>query len=704
MSASESNSQTEKNLHPIKNQNDYSPPPVAEIKPETFKEFGMTRVDNYFWLKDKSNPKVIDYLKAENTYCETVMQHTKDLQEILFKEMKGRIKEDDQTVPQLNNGYYYYSRTEKDKQYPVYCRKKGSVNNPEEIIFDVNEMAKGKPAFLFHDYEISENNNLAAYLFNTTGSFAEFNLKVKDLLAGNDLDLEIEKVQSFTIAKDNKTLFYVTGNKSLRPYRLYCHQFDGTGNDKLVYEETDELFNLQVDRSKTKDFIYIKSESFTSSEVRIIPADKPLSEMKVFLPRLKDVEYDIEHHKSKIFVKYKDNENKNSMIYEAPLNGYEDRKTWEEVVKHNPDVKIEGMDVFDKYLVLFVRTKGLNEIKVMNLLDNKISTINFPEAVYTVSPLNTPEYNSTKYRYNYASMNRPNTVYDFDMEHGTTEKLKEQEIPSGFHPDDYIVERLWATASDGTRIPMAVVYKKSIKRDGTNPALLYAYGSYGINTDAYFRSSVFSLVDRGFVYAIAQIRGGSEMGETWYEDGKLMHKKNTFTDFIACAEHLIKEKFTSSEKLAINGGSAGGLLMGAVTNMRPDLFKVVIAQVPFVDVINTMLDASLPLTTQEYEQWGNPNEEAPFKYILSYSPYDNVKAQSYPDMLITGGLNDSQVSYHEPAKWAARLRALKTDKNIILLKTNMQSGHGGATGRFDGLKEVAFNYAFLIDRIGVKDK
>lgn len=694
MIASEINSQT------IKNQNDYSAPPVAEIKPDTFKEFGVTRVDNYFWLKEKTNPKVIDYLKAENTYCETVMQHTKDLQETLFKEMKARIKEDDQTVPQLNNGYYYYSRTEKDKQYPVYCRKKGSVNNPEEIIFDVNEMAKGKPAFLFHGYEMSENNNLAAYLYNTTGSYASYNLKVKNLVSGNDLEFEIENVQSFTWANDNTTLFYVIGNKSLRPYRLYCHQFDGTGNDKLIYEETDELFNLEVDKSKTKDFIYIKSVSFTSSEVHIIPADKPLSEPKLFIPRQKDVEYDIEHHKSKIFVKYKDNQNKNSMIYEAPLEGFENIKTWKEVVKHNPDVKIEGMDVFDKYLVLFVRTKGLNEIRVMDLADNKIGTINFPEAVYTVMPMSTPEYTSTKYRYYYSSLNRPSTVFDYDMEHGTTEKLKEQEIPSGFHPDDYVVERLWATASDGTRIPMAVVYKKSMKKDGTNPAYLYAYGSYGINTDAYFRPSIFSLVDRGFVYAIAQIRGGSEMGETWYEDGKLMHKKNTFTDFISCAEHLIKEKYTSSNKLAINGGSAGGLLMGAVANMRPDLFKVVIAQVPFVDVINTMLDASLPLTTQEYEQWGNPNEEAPFKYILSYSPYDNVKAQNYPDMLITGGLNDSQVLYHEPAKWTAKLRALKTDKNIILLKMNMESGHGGATGRFDGLKEVAFNYAFLIDRIG----
>ncbi|MEI6815306.1 MAG: S9 family peptidase [Bacteroidota bacterium] len=681
------------------NKTDSPTPPIAAIKPETFHEFGGTRIDDYHWLKEKTNPAVIDYLNAENAYCEAVMKDTKELQETLFQEMKGRIKEDDQTVPQQNNGYYYYSRTEKDKQYPIHCRKKGSLDAFEELVFDVNEMAKDKPAFLFHGYEISEDNRLAAYLYNTTGSFAEYNLKVKDLFSGQDLDFEKENVQSFTMANDNETMFYVIGNKSLRPYQLYRCKLGKNDATELVFEETDDLFNLGVDKSKTKDFIYIVSESFTSSETLLIPANEPMTEPILFLKRQKDVEYHVAHHKDCIFVLYKDEQHKNSMVFEAPISGYENRNTWKEIISHDNAVMIEGMDVFENHLVVFIRKNGLNEIRVMNLKDKSMQNITFPEAVYTVSPMYTPEYSSKKYRYNYASMNRPNTVFDFDMENGTTEMLKQQEVPGGFNADDYSVERLWAKAADGTEIPMAVVYKKTLKRDGKNPALLYAYGSYGINTDAHFRSSVFSLVDRGFVFGIAQIRGGSEMGEVWYESGKLMNKMNTFTDFIACAEHLIKEQYTSSDRLAIMGGSAGGLLMGAVVNLRPELFKVVIGMVPFVDVINTMLDTSLPLTTQEYEQWGNPNEEAAYKYILSYSPYDNVHARDYPDMLITGGLNDSQVSYHEPAKWTAKLRTMNTGKSLILLKTNMESGHGGATGRFDGLKEIAFNYSFIIKRI-----
>jgi len=423
----------------------------------------------------------------------------------------------------------------------------------------------------------------------------------------------------------------------------------------------------------------------------------------VFIPRVKDVTYNVYTHKDKFFIQYKDRDNLNCKVYEAPLTGYSDRSTWKEVIAHNKDVKIEYLDVFDKYLTAQTRKNGLNEILVMNLADGKTKTINFPEPVYTAAMTGTPEFNSTTLRYRYTSMNRPNTVYDYDFAKNESVKLKEQEIPGGFNADDYTVERVWATASDGVKVPMSVVYKKSLQKDGSNPALLYSYGSYGASSDARFISNFYSLIDRGFVFAIAQIRGGSDMGEQWYEDGKLLKKKNTFTDFIACAEKLQQDKYTSASKLAIMGGSAGGLLMGAVVNMRPELFNTVVAQVPFVDVINTMLDASLPLTTQEYEEWGNPNVEEYYKYMLSYSPYDNVTAQNYPNMLVTAGLNDSQVSYHEPAKFVAKLRALKTDNNILILHTNMKSGHGGATGRFDALKETAFSVAFILNRVGIAE-
>lgn len=687
----------------IATQDDYPSPPVAPVKPDTMQEFGNTRIDNYFWMKDRENPDVMAYLKAENAYTDTVMAHTRDLQEKLFQEMKGRIKEDDQSVPQLDNGYYYYNRTEKDKQYPIYCRKKGSITSPEEVLFDVNKMAEGTEAYIFADYEITPDNKLAAYSYNTTGSYAEFNLKFRNLETGEDLPYEIVNVSSFAWATDSKTLFYTKISETFRPFQVYRHQINSKSPDKLIFEEKDEQFNVYVSRSKTREYIYIASGSFTTSEYHYLPADKPLADFRVFMPRQKDVDYAVQHHKSRIFIKYKDPQHLNSMIYEAPLSGFSDRSTWKEVVKHDSTVKIQDMDVFDGFLTLFIRKDGLNGIDVIDLSTGDRKSISFPEPVYVVSPMYTPEYTSVKYRYSYTSLNRPNTVYDYDMTNGTSEKLKEQEIPSGFNAGDYIVERLWAPAPDNKKVPMAVLYKKTLKKDGRNPALIYGYGSYGSNTDAYFRSSVFSLVDRGFVYALAQVRGGSELGEQWYEDGKLMKKMNTFTDFIACAEFLVKEKFTSPSRLGIHGGSAGGLLVGAVANMRPDLFHVVLADVPFVDVLNTMQDENLPLTTQEYEQWGNPGIEEAYHYMLSYSPYDNVKPQKYPNILATAGWNDSQVMYHEPAKWVARLRALKSDNNILLLKTDLESGHGGATGRFDYLRDVAFRYAFLLDRMGVEN-
>jgi len=684
-------------------QSDFPAPPVAAVKPTEFTEFGNKRIDNYFWIKEKTNPEVIEYLKAENAYCDTVMKSTVSLQEKLFAEMKGRIKETDETVPQLDNGYFYYSRTEEGKQYRIYCRKKGNVSAPEEVIFDVNKLAEGKQAYIFAGYDVSTDNNLVAYVSNETGSFADFTLKVKDLTSGKDLPLSIDKVQGFAWANDSKTLFYTIGNESLRAYRVYRHTIGTTTPDALVFEEPNEQFIVNVEKSKTKDFIFITSGSFTTSEYLYLPANEPEGTFKVFIPRVKDVEYHVYHHKDKYFIQYKDRENLNSMVYEAPLKGYEDRNSWKVVIPHDKNSKIEGLELFQDFLAAQIRTNGLNEIRVLGLKDGKLNTIRFPEPVYTAYLSGTPEYTSTSLRYGYSSLNRPSSVFEYDMTSNKSTLLKQQEIPGGFNPDDYTVERVWATATDGVKVPMSVVYKKSLKKDGSNPALLYSYGSYGASSDAYFISSFYSLIDRGFVFAIAQIRGGSDMGEQWYEDGKLLKKKNTFTDFIACGEKLIADSFTAADKLAIMGGSAGGLLVGAVANMRPDLFNTIVAQVPFVDVINTMLDSSLPLTTQEYEEWGNPNEEAYYKYMLSYSPYDNVKAQNYPNMLVTGGLNDSQVGYQEPAKFVAKLRAMKTDNNILLLKTNMESGHGGATGRFDALKETAFEVAFILNRAGISE-
>jgi oligopeptidase B len=687
---------------PVTNQSDYPTPPVADVIPQVFKEHGYQRTDNYFWLKDKTKPETIAYLNAENAYCDTVMAATKELQKTLFEEMKGRIKEEDQSVPYFDAGYYYYSRTQKDQQYSIQCRKKGSTTAPEEIIFDVNKMAVGKPAFIFGGFEISDDNNIAAYVSNATGSYAEYELRFKDLRTGQDLPDLIKRMGgSVAWAADNKTIFYNVPNAALRSHKIFKHVLGSTAKDELVYEEKDELFNCYVGRSKTKRVIGISSSSFTSSETRFVAADQPNAPFQVFLPRQKDVEYNVTDHPNCFYLTWKDPQNKNQKIYQLPKEGYENRATWKEIIPHDPKAKIEGIDIFEKYMVITKRVNGLLEMNVRELTSGSTKTINFPEPVYTAYPIGTPDFKATKFRYAYTSLNRPTTTYDYDMTTQQSTKLKEREVPSGFNPDDYEVKRVWAKAKDGVEVPMAVVYKKGVKLDGSNPCLLYSYGSYGYSSDAGFDANVFSLVNRGFVYAIAQIRGGSDLGEQWYEDGKLQKKMNTFTDFIACAEHLVKEKYTSSDKLAINGGSAGGLLMGAVTNLRPDLFKVVVAEVPFVDVINTMLDSSLPLTTQEYEQWGNPNVKADYDYIMTYSPYDNLKKGNYPNILATGGLNDSQVGFHEPAKWVAKIRTLKTDQNITLLKTNMDSGHGGATGRYDYLKDEAFRQAFILSRLGM---
>lgn len=682
-------------------QSDFPAPPVAEVIPDTFYNFGQMRIDNYYWLKDKNNPEVIDYLKAENAYTNTVMASTKALQQTIYNEIIGRIKEDDESYPSFSDGYYYYSRTEKGKQYRTYCRRKGTMDTPEEIIFDVNKMAEGKPAYIFQGYSISPDNSKAAYFYNETGSYAEFIMKVKDLASGKDIGFTVNGATSVAWANDNKTLFYGIIDHTLRSYRILRQMLYASRTD-LVYEETDPRFSTYVSGSKTKQYIFISSASSTTADERYIPADKPFEQFKVFLPRVQDVEYSVYPHKEKFFVRYKDKENMNGKIYETPLTNHEDRSTWKEFLTHDKNVRIESIDILKDYVTIELRRNGLNEIIAKPVSGTgKIKTITFPEPVYSARLSGNPEYDAATFRYSYTSLNRPGTLYEYNIATGETVKLKEQEIPSGFNPDNYVVERLWATASDGVKVPMAIVYKKGLKKDGTNPALIYSYGSYGNSSDVSFNASLYSLIDCGFIYALAQIRGGSDLGEQWYEDGKLLHKKNTFTDFIACSKLLINEKYTSANKLAAMGGSAGGLLMGAVTNMCPDLYQTIVAQVPFIDVINTMLDDTLPLTTGEYEEWGNPNEEEYYNYMLSYSPYDNIKAQNYPNMLITGGINDSQVLFHEPTKYVAKLRALKTDDNLVLLHMNMDSGHGGATGRYNGIKDMAFEFAFILNRVGI---
>ena len=686
----------------ILKQSDFPTPPVAEVQPKTFVEFDQQRVDNYYWMRDKTDPKVIDYLDAENAYTETVMSSTSDLQEKIYNEILGRMKEDDESYPTLRNGYYYYSRTEAGKEYATHCRRKGSMEAPEEIIFDLNEMGEGKSAFIFRGYSVSPDNSKAAYFYNETGSFAEFKLHIKDLASGDDVGFSIDGATSVAWANDSKTLFFGVIDETLRSYQIRRQMLDAD-ESTLVYQEDDAKFSTYVSTSKRRDYIFIESSSSTTSEERYILADKPMSDFKVFRPRVKDVEYSVYTHEDGFYVRYKDKENLNGKVYKVPFEGYENKDSWTAFVAHDPEVRIERINILKDYVSLELRKNGLTQIELKPVDGGESKSISFPEPVYSASLLGNPEYDASTIRYSYTSLNRPTTLYEYNVEDETTAKLKEQEVPSGFNPDDYTVERLWATAPDGVEVPMAIVYKKGLKRDGSNPALLYSYGSYGMSSDVYFSTAYYSLIDRGFVFAIAQIRGGSDLGEQWYEDGKLLKKKNTFTDFIACSEKLIEDKYTSSDKLAAMGGSAGGLLVGAVANMRPDLYQTIVAQVPFVDVVTTMFDESLPLTVGEYEEWGNPNEEEYYNYILSYSPYDNVTNQNYPNMLITGGINDSQVLFHEPAKWTAKLREHKTDDNILIMRMNMESGHGGATGRYSRIKDVAFEFAFILNRVGINE-
>lgn len=687
----------------ITKQSTFSAPPIAFKKAHLFTEFNTARTDNYYWLKERSNPMVKAYLNAENEYADKVMQSTESLQNKLFAEMRSRIIEDDITTPVYHNGYFYYTRTEKGKQYKLYCRKKGSLQADEELMFDVNQMASGKSAYIFADYEISSDNRYAAYSENETGSYAEFILKVRDLESGRDVSgFEITKVQDFVWANDNQTIFYTVNNEALRSWRVYRHDVFAGKPGVVVFEEPDELFILNLQKTKTNDYIFISSSSLSTSEYLLLEANNPLGSFESFMPKVKDVDYGIYHHKSKFFIQYKDKQCINGKIFEAPITGYQDKTTWSEIFEHDPDTMVDYMAIFEDFYAIQVRRNGLSEILIRNIDHTTEKTIRFPEPAYAVDLIDLPDYYAKDLRYSYNSLNRPCSIFNYHPASDKSSLLKQTEI-NGFNPDHYTVERIYATATDGIKIPMSLLYKNGLVQNGQNPMVLYSYGAYGVSTDARFMSTFYSLIDRGFILALAHIRGGSELGEQWYEDGKLLNKKNTFSDFISCSEHLINERYTHPSFLTIMGGSAGGLLVTAVANVRPELFNSVVAIVPFVDVINTMLDSSLPLTTQEYEEWGDPHIKDFYDYILSYSPYDNIHSIDYPHMLVTAGLNDSQVGYHEPAKYVSKLRQYKTDDNILLLRTNMKSGHGGATGRFNQLREIAFENAFILDRIGIKE-
>ena len=675
-------------------------PPSAKKIPKSFLNHGETRVDNYFWLREKSNPEVISYLEAENAYAEAVMKPTEGLQKKLYDEMLARIKQTDTNVPYRLGDYYYYTRTEEGKQYPIYARRRGSLDAKEQITLDLNEMAKGLKYLAVGSYAVSDDGNLLAYTTDTTG-YRQYTLRVKDLRTGEHLPEKIERVDTVMWAKDNKTLFYVTEDQVTKRSDKFWRHALGAAKSDLVLEEKDEMYDLGAYRTRDRAYIFVTSGSKTTTEARYVPADRPAAEPRLLLARENDHRYFPDHRNGLFYIRT----NKGAQNYRlvtAPVSDPQ-LKNWKEIVPGRSDVKLDGVALFADHMVLAERAKALQTLRVFDFKTNKAHEISFPEPVYSAALNVNPEFNTATVRFGYQSLTTPFSIYDYDLNTRERKLLKQIEVLGGYRQTDYVAERDYATASDGTKIPLSIVYKRGLKRDGKNPLLLYGYGSYGAPSDPSFSSNRLSLLNRGVVYAIAHIRGGGELGEPWREAGRMMFKKNTFTDFIAAAEHLIKAKYTSSDRLIIQGGSAGGLLVGAVTNMRPDLFKAVVAQVPFVDVLNTMFDASIPLTTSEYLEWGNPNEKATYEYMRAYSPYDNVAAKAYPNMLIKVSLNDSQVPYWEGAKFAAKLRELKTDNNLLLLKTNMGAGHGGSSGRYDALRELAFDYAFMLSQFGIKE-
>ncbi len=678
-------------------------PPIAKVSPRQLEKHGHVRTDSYYWLRERDNQEVKQYLEAENRYFQAVMAHTRALQDKLFGEFKTRIKQTDISVPYMKDGYYCYSRMVEGKNYPIYCRKKASLEAPEEILVDVNQLAEGQNFCSVPTPSVSPDGNIMAYGIDTVGR-RFYTLYLKNLKTGETLADVIPNV-TFNVAwaNDNRTVFYARQHPvTLRSYQIFRH-VAGTdpASDPLVFEEKDDTFNCHVLRTKSGKYLMIASTQTLSSEYRYIDADKPEGEFRVFQPRQRDIEYDVDHHKGHFYIRT-NLEAENFRLMKTPVS-QTSIGNWQEVIPNRGDVFLEGLEIFKDHMVAVERKDGLLKLRVMPWTGPGEHYLDFGEPAYVAFPSNNYEMDTRILRYSYSSLTTPQSVYDYDTASREKKLLKRDEVMGGFDPKNYRSERLYSTAQDGLRVPVSLVYHTDLKKDGTNPLFLYGYGSYGNSSDPFFNPYVISLLDRGFVYAIAHVRGGQELGRRWYEDGKLLKKKNTFTDFIACAEFLVKEKYADPRRIFAQGGSAGGLLMGAIANMQPDLFRGVIADVPWVDVVTTMLDDTIPLTTNEYDEWGNPNDKTYYDYMLSYSPYDQVKAQDYPNIMVTTSLQDSQVQYFEPAKWVAKLRATKTDRNLLLLKTEMEAGHGGVSGRDKRYKETALKYAFFLDLAGIKE-
>lgn len=678
-------------------------PPVAIKKPKELTIHDHTRIDNYFWMNERDTPDVIDYLKAENAYTDATMEPLQAFREKLFLEMKSRIKETDMSVPYLLRGFWYYVRYEQGQEYPIYCRKQGSLENKEEIILDVNELAEGQSYCEATGLTVSIDNQWLAYGIDLV-SRRQYTLRIKNLVTGEYSHESVENTDgSFVWANDNQTLFYdVKDEETLRTFQVKKHRL-GTNpeTDELIFEEKDETFYCSVSKSKSDEYIFISSYSTVSSEEQFISANAPDGDFKIIQPRRRDHLYFVSHFGDHFYIR-SNADAINFKLVKTPVSATEE-DNWQEVIPHRDDVLLESSECFEEYLVLEERENGLSFLRIKTWNDTADYRIDFGEPAYTIYSDTNPDFKTEWFRFTFSSLKTPTSVFEYNMRTHEKRLLKQQEVVGGHNPDDYITERIWATSHDGKRVPMSVLYKKGLEKNGTNPTLLYGYGSYGITVDPMFSSFRLSLINRGFVFVIAHIRGGQDLGRSWYENGKMLYKKNTFLDFIACAEHIIAEKYTSPNHLYAMGGSAGGLLMGAVMNMRPDLFNGILAAVPFVDVISTMLDESIPLTTGEFDEWGNPKNEEYYRYILSYSPYDNVEAKSYPNILVTTGYHDSQVQYWEPAKWVAKLRELKTDNNLLLFRCEMDAGHGGKSGRFERLKEIALDYVFMLNLEGIRE-
>ena len=679
---------------------DLPSPPVAKKIPHVTEINGHKLVDNYFWLREKTNPEVRAYLEAENAYTDAVMKPTEPLQKKLYDEMLSRVKETDVEVPYKEGDFFYYIRTEAGKQYPIRCRKKVSADASEEVLLDVNELAKGQVFMTVQAFAVSTDGNLLAYSYDNTG-FRQFNLAVKDLRTGQTLTDHAERVGSVVWANDSRTVFYTQEDAvSKRQYRLYRHTVGSSDPDTVVYEEPDEKFTVRAFKTRSEAYIIMEVRSHTTSEARYIPAKDPAADWKTIEPRKQGVEYFADHNADSFYIRANDT-GRNYRLVTAPVTD-PGSKNWHEVMAHNAAIMLDEMDMFRNNLVLYERENGLPQIRVVDLRNGHSRRLAFPEPAYDVRPYTNRVYDTTEFRYAYESPITPASVFSYDMENGASQLLKQKEVPGGYDRSKYEVEQIYTTASDGTKIPVSVLHLKGAKLDGTGPLYLYGYGSYGISLDMWFNSNIFSLVDRGVVYAVAHIRGGGEMGKAWHDAGKMMNKKNTFSDFTAVAADLTKRGYGSKDKLVIEGASAGGLLMGAVLNLRPDLFHAAVVKVPFVDVMNTMLDESLPLTVGEFEEWGNPKEKPAFDYMITYSPYDNVEAKAYPNMLVKTSFNDSQVMYWEPAKYVAKMRATRTDHNTLIFKTNLSpAGHGGASGRYDRLHEASFDYAYILTQMGI---